>query len=134
MAEKKCEYGLLIDYEYCTGCYACQVACAQEYNWPAGMGGIRVTEIVENLPNDKNYLKFIPMPTEICILCAGRTAKGQKPACVQTCPTDALVFGSLMDKQSRVRRLVDDPRAYQALGYLNTKPAVIYLKKVLQEI
>ena len=56
------------------------------------------------------------------------------PACVQTCPTDALVFGSLMDKQSRVRQMVDDPRAYQAMGYLNTKPAVIYLKKVLQEI
>jgi anaerobic selenocysteine-containing dehydrogenase/Fe-S-cluster-containing dehydrogenase component len=56
------------------------------------------------------------------------------PACVQTCPTDALVFGSLMDKQSRVRQMVDDPRAYQALGYLNTKPAVIYLRKVLQEI
>jgi molybdopterin-containing oxidoreductase family iron-sulfur binding subunit len=56
------------------------------------------------------------------------------PACVQTCPTDALVFGSLMDKQSRVRQLVDNPRAYQAMGYLNTKPAVIYLKKVLQEI
>jgi molybdopterin-containing oxidoreductase family iron-sulfur binding subunit len=55
------------------------------------------------------------------------------PACVQTCPTDALVFGSLMDKQSRIRQMVDDPRAYQALGYLNTKPAVIYLKKVLQE-
>jgi molybdopterin-containing oxidoreductase family iron-sulfur binding subunit len=56
------------------------------------------------------------------------------PACVQTCPTDALVFGSLMDKNSRVRKLVDDPRAYQALGYLNTKPAVIYLKKVLREV
>ena len=56
------------------------------------------------------------------------------PACVQTCPTDALAFGSLMDKESRVRRLVDDPRAYQAMGYLNTKPAVIYLKKVLQEV
>jgi anaerobic selenocysteine-containing dehydrogenase/Fe-S-cluster-containing dehydrogenase component len=56
------------------------------------------------------------------------------PACVQTCPTDALVFGSLMDKQSRVRQMVDDPRAYQAMGYLNTKPAVIYLKKVLQKV
>ena len=56
------------------------------------------------------------------------------PACVQTCPTEALVFGSLMDKQSRVRKMVDDPRAYQALGYLNTKPAVIYLKKVVHEI
>jgi molybdopterin-containing oxidoreductase family iron-sulfur binding subunit len=56
------------------------------------------------------------------------------PACVQTCPTDALVFGNLNDKDSRVRRLCDDPRAYQAMGYLNTKPAVIYLKKVLHEV
>jgi len=56
------------------------------------------------------------------------------PACVQTCPTDALVFGNLMDRDSRVRRLCDDPRAYQAMGYLNTKPAVIYLKKVLHEV
>jgi len=55
------------------------------------------------------------------------------PACVQTCPTNALVFGSLMDRESRVRKLVDDPRAYQALGYVNTKPAVIYLKKVVVE-
>jgi molybdopterin-containing oxidoreductase family iron-sulfur binding subunit len=56
------------------------------------------------------------------------------PACVQTCPTDALVFGNLMDPASRVRRLVRDPRAYQVMGYLNTKPAVIYLKKVTQEV
>jgi molybdopterin-containing oxidoreductase family iron-sulfur binding subunit len=56
------------------------------------------------------------------------------PACVQTCPTDALVFGNLMDKASRVRKMVENPRAYQMLGYLNTKPAVIYLKKVLHEV
>ncbi|MCG6894111.1 MAG: 4Fe-4S dicluster domain-containing protein, partial [Desulfobacteraceae bacterium] len=56
------------------------------------------------------------------------------PACVQTCPTGALVFGNLMDKASRVRKLADDRRAYQVMGYLNTKPAVIYLKKVKQEI
>jgi len=56
------------------------------------------------------------------------------PACVQTCPTDALYFGNLMDKNSTVRKLMDDPRAYQVVGYLNTKPAVIYLKKVVQSI
>jgi len=56
------------------------------------------------------------------------------PACVQTCPVDALIFGNLMDKKSRVRQLVEDPRAYQVMGYLNTKPAVIYLKKVVQNI
>ena len=57
-----------------------------------------------------------------------------QPACVQTCPTGALVFGNLMDPNSRVRKKVDDARAYQVLGYLNTKPAVFYLKKVVQEI
>jgi molybdopterin-containing oxidoreductase family iron-sulfur binding subunit len=56
------------------------------------------------------------------------------PACVQTCPTGALSFGNLMDKKSRVRQMVQDPRAYQVMGYLNTKPAVIYLKKVVQKI
>jgi len=55
------------------------------------------------------------------------------PACVQTCPTGALTFGNLMDPDSRVRRLADDPRAYQIMGYLNTKPAVIYLKKVVHD-
>ena len=57
-----------------------------------------------------------------------------QPACVQTCPTDVFTFGNLLDKSSRVRKMVEDPRAYQVMGYLNTKPAVIYLKKVIQEV
>ncbi|MEW5908257.1 MAG: 4Fe-4S dicluster domain-containing protein, partial [Thermodesulfobacteriota bacterium] len=54
------------------------------------------------------------------------------PACAQTCPTDAFVFGNFMDPSSQVRKLASDPRAYQVMGYLNTKPAVIYLKKVIR--
>jgi len=57
-----------------------------------------------------------------------------QPACVQTCPTGAMTFGSFKDKNSAVYQLAKSPRAYQVLGYLNTKPAVIYLKKVLQKI
>lgn len=55
-------------------------------------------------------------------------------ACAQTCPTDALIFGSLMDPNSRVSRLINNPRAYQVLQHLNTKPAVIYLKRVILEV
>lgn len=55
------------------------------------------------------------------------------PACAQTCPTRALTFGNLMDPASRVSSLVSDFRAYQVLKHLNTKPAVIYLKRVLWE-
>lgn len=54
------------------------------------------------------------------------------PACVGTCPTGVYVFGDLKDKNSRVSRLIaDDPRAYQVLQNLNTKPAVIYLKQII---
>jgi molybdopterin-containing oxidoreductase family iron-sulfur binding subunit len=55
-------------------------------------------------------------------------------ACAQTCPTGALIFGSLLDPDSRVSKLINDVRAYQVLAYLNTKPAVIYLKKVIRKI
>jgi molybdopterin-containing oxidoreductase family iron-sulfur binding subunit len=57
-----------------------------------------------------------------------------QPACVQTCPTNALVFGNFLDETSTLRSLAKDPRAYQVLGYLNTKPAVIYLKKINQKL
>lgn len=57
-----------------------------------------------------------------------------QPACVQTCPANALTFGNFLDKNSVVSILARDPRAYQVLGYLNTKPAVIYLKKMVQSL
>lgn len=53
-------------------------------------------------------------------------------ACAQTCPTNAFTFGNLLDPDSRVSRLVKDARAYQVFAELNTKPAVIYLKRVTQ--
>jgi molybdopterin-containing oxidoreductase family iron-sulfur binding subunit len=52
-------------------------------------------------------------------------------ACAQTCPTDTLIFGNLLDPNSRVSQIIRDPRRYQVLGHLNTKPAVIYLKRVV---
>jgi molybdopterin-containing oxidoreductase family iron-sulfur binding subunit len=51
-------------------------------------------------------------------------------ACAQTCPTSAITFGNLMDPGSRVSKLVREARAYQVLRQLNTKPGVIYLKKI----
>ena len=52
------------------------------------------------------------------------------PACAQTCPAQAIVFGDLNDPQSRVSQLSAADRGYHALGVLNTRPAVTYLKKV----
>jgi molybdopterin-containing oxidoreductase family iron-sulfur binding subunit len=52
------------------------------------------------------------------------------PACSQTCPTSAIVFGDLNDAQSEVSKLSKDPRRYHVLEHLNTRPAITYLKKI----
>ena len=52
------------------------------------------------------------------------------PACAQSCPSQAIVFGDLNDPAARVTRLSADARAYHALNAFNTRPAVTYLKKV----
>lgn len=54
------------------------------------------------------------------------------PACSQTCPTNAIVFGDLKDPDSMVSKLKGDPRGYRVFEELNTKPAVIYLKRVIK--
>jgi molybdopterin-containing oxidoreductase family iron-sulfur binding subunit len=53
-----------------------------------------------------------------------------QPACVQSCPTQVFVFGDLMQEGSAVSKLFAHPRRYQVLKELNTKPAVLYLKRI----
>jgi molybdopterin-containing oxidoreductase family iron-sulfur binding subunit len=51
-------------------------------------------------------------------------------ACMQTCPTDAIVFGDLNDPKSRVAQLKKTERGYHVLADLNTRPAITYQTKV----
>ena len=53
-----------------------------------------------------------------------------EPACVQSCPTTALVFGDLNDPDAHVSELAHSGRSYSLLGELGTAPAVTYLKKI----
>ncbi|MFQ5856245.1 MAG: 4Fe-4S dicluster domain-containing protein [Anaerolineae bacterium] len=51
-----------------------------------------------------------------------------QPACAQTCPTEAIVFGDLNDPESRVAQLARNRRGFRLLEDLGTEPSVIYLK------
>jgi molybdopterin-containing oxidoreductase family iron-sulfur binding subunit len=81
---------------------------------------------------------------EKCSMCIQRILEGKgnakdenravrdgeiQTACAQSCPTQAIVFGDLMDPESRVSKLSHGERRYWALNELNTKPGVTYLKK-----
>jgi Fe-S-cluster-containing dehydrogenase component len=113
-------YGLLIDYEYCTGCHACEVACKQEYNHPPGQGGIKVIEVLEQLPGGKMYLAYIPFPTELCILCAPRMTQGDLPACVKHCMAGCMKFGDLeglaKEASKKARQVLWVPRIIPKKG------------------
>jgi molybdopterin-containing oxidoreductase family iron-sulfur binding subunit len=51
-----------------------------------------------------------------------------QPACVQTCPSTALVFGDLNNPESQASQLAHSHRSFRLLDELGTDPAVIYLK------
>jgi molybdopterin-containing oxidoreductase family iron-sulfur binding subunit len=51
------------------------------------------------------------------------------PACVETCPSEALFFGDLNNPKSQVSRLSKSRRAFRLMEDLGTEPKVYYLKE-----
>ena len=135
-------------YNRCVGTRYCANNCPYKvrvFNW------YRYTD--ENVPDPMNW-QWNPDVTvrtngimEKCSFCMQRIREVENraaledgrgirdgeivPACEQSCPAEAIVFGNIRDENSRVSQVVSSERTYRVLDeILNTQPAVHYLKKV----
>ena len=130
-------------YNRCVGTFYCANNCPYSvrfFNWFA-------PEWPEPLPLQHNPDVSVRVGgvMEKCTFCiqrikrAKQDAAGERraladgdvqPACVQSCPAEAMVFGDLNDAESKVSRLAKNGRATRMLEELGTRPKVFYLQKV----
>jgi Fe-S-cluster-containing dehydrogenase component len=127
----------------CLGCRYCMAACpyhARYFNWwdPVWPPGMEKTLNPDVAPRMRGVV-------EKCNFCHARlhAAKAKaavagkreidpadyQPACVQACPTRAIRFGDLNDKNSEVSRLANSGAAFRILETLNTDPKIHYLSR-----
>lgn len=98
------EEGLIsVKESLCVGCLYCLAACPYK---------VRFIDPEHKAADKCNFCK------------ESRLSKGQLPACVDICPTSALVFGDLNDPHSEVSQLLSTEITYQSKTYLGTKPRV----------
>jgi molybdopterin-containing oxidoreductase family iron-sulfur binding subunit len=124
----------------CLGCRYCMAACpyhARSFNWwdPEWSGSL-----VETLnPAVSTRTRGVVEKCSFCSqrLQAARTrqaaaggdpaqAPAYTPACVEACPAQALVFGTLDDPDSEAARLAQSPACFRLLERLGTGAKVYY--------
>lgn len=110
------KHGLLIEYEYCFGCHACELSCKQEHDLPLDKWGIKVAESGPmQIDEDRWSYNNVPIPTDLCDLCQERVKKGKQPACVSHCQAGVMKFGTLDElikyMETKTKAVLFVPRA-----------------------
>jgi molybdopterin-containing oxidoreductase family iron-sulfur binding subunit len=129
-------------YDRCIGCRYCANGCpylVKDFNWTEPGWPDEMRGMIN--PDVSVRLKGV---VEKCTFCHHRlmqareraAAEGRElspgdflPACVQTCPPEAMAFGDLDDPESDVTALASSPRAFRLLEELGTRPKVIYMRE-----
>jgi len=129
-------------YPRCIGCRYCTNACPygvklfnwHKPEWPQAM-------LASTNPDVSIRPKGV---VEKCTFCHHRLMRAREqaraenrevssedyvPACVQTCPADAMVFGDLDDPNSSAAILASSVRAFRLMEELGTRPKVVYLRE-----
>lgn len=137
-ATYKAENGtVVIDADRCIGCRYCITACpygARSFDFGEsysdemqGYDDVQAPEWGVDRGERGSYKPPVGTVRK-CTFCMHRTARGEEPACVETCIGDARYFGDLDDPDSLVSKLVASPRAFRLKEELGTAPRVYYLR------
>lgn len=92
--------GILINYEFCTGCHSCEVACKKQLGLSKGEFGIKLSQTGPFEYEGKEGAErwewtYLPVITRACDMCEERTAKGKIPMCVQHCQAWCMYYGEV---------------------------------------
>lgn len=113
---------VMMDWHRCIGCRYCVAACpygSRSFNWMDPRTHLTVLN-----PDFPTRSKGV---VEKCTFCEERLAKGQIPACVESCPEKAMVFGNLDDPNSEVRQLLRNRYTIRRKPELGTGPEIYYI-------
>ena len=106
---------VLVDQDRCVGCGACVDLCPYKVRFLNPAKQTTSPDAVADHPAEK------------CDLCVHRLDAGIVPACVNTCPARARIFGDLNDPDSEVTKLVSKNATYTLKPEMGTKPQVFYI-------
>ena len=96
---------LYIDFEFCSGCHSCEIACRTHLGLPKDQYGIKMLEDRPYQHADGSWhWDYIAYPTELCDLCEDRLAAGKLPSCVQCCQAKVLELGTLEECMEKLAR------------------------------
>lgn len=102
------QYGLLVNYKFCSGCHTCELACQQENRFQPDQFGIEVNSIGPFPVGKKWQYDYYVTPTDYCTGCKDRVAKGKLPSCVHHCQAGVLETGPI---DELVKKMTHDKMA-----------------------
>jgi len=132
-------------YNRCVGTRFCSNNCpykVRRFNWFDYNARLSETEQMAKNPDVTVRERGVMEKCTFCVqrireaeigaAVAGRPLRGDevKTACQQACPTNAIVFGSLTERDSEMMRRREEARVYGVLDQLGTEPRVRYLARI----